>query len=63
MRLLDLDTGDLISLGVLNGTASDFELPDGLDLRDYPTIDVSRKSLDGDPAHSTDSIARGELDL
>ena len=63
MWLLDPDTGDLISLGVLNGTASDFELPDGLDLRDYPTIDVSREPLDGDPAHSADSIARGELDL
>jgi hypothetical protein len=61
--LLDPATGDLISLGVLNGTASTFELPDDLDLRDYPTVDVSREPLDGDPAHSSDSIARGDLAL
>jgi len=61
--LLDPATGDLISLGVLNGTASTFELPDDLDLRDYPTIDVSREPLDGDPAHSSDSISRGDLAL
>jgi hypothetical protein len=61
--LLDAATGELVSLGVLNGTESTFELPDGLDLRDYPTIDISREPLDGDPAHSTDSIARGDLDL
>jgi hypothetical protein len=61
--LLDPATGDLISLGVLNGTASTFELPDDLDLRDYPTVDVSRERLDGNPAHSADSIARGDLAL
>jgi hypothetical protein len=61
--LLDPATGDLISLGVLNGTTSTFELPDDLDLRDYPTVDVSREPLDGDPAHSADSIARGDLNL
>jgi hypothetical protein len=61
--LLNADTGDLISLGVLNGTESTFELPDDLDLRDYPVVDVSREPLDGDPAHSADSIARGELEL
>jgi hypothetical protein len=61
--LLDPATGQLVSLGVLNGSESTFELPAGLDLRDYPTVDVSREPLDGDPAHSTDSIARGDLDL
>jgi hypothetical protein len=61
--LLDPATGQLVSLGVLNGTEATFELPAGLDLRDYPTVDVSREPLDGDPAHSADSIARGDLDL
>jgi hypothetical protein len=61
--LLDPATGQLVSLGVLNGTESTFELPAGLDLRDYPAVDVSREPFDGDPAHSTDSIARGNLDL
>ena len=61
--LLDAEAGALISLGVLNGTESTFELPDDLDLRDFPTVDISREPLDGDPAHSADSIARGELEL
>jgi hypothetical protein len=34
-----------------------------LDLRDYPVVDISREPLDGDPAHSADSISRGELQL
>jgi hypothetical protein len=61
--LLNAETGDLVSLGVLNGTESSFELPDELDLRDYPVVDISREPLDGDPAHSADSISRGELQL
>ena len=61
--LLDPATGQLVSLGVLNGTEATFELPAGLDLREFPTIDVSREPWDGDPTHSTDSIARGDLEL
>jgi hypothetical protein len=61
--LLDTEKGNLISLGVLTGTESTFPLPEDLDLRDYPTIDVSREPLDGDPTHSADSIARGDLQL
>lgn len=61
--LLDTEKGNLISLGVLTGTESTFTLPEDLDLRDYPTVDVSREPLDGDPAHSADSIARGDLEL
>jgi Anti-sigma-K factor rskA len=61
--LLDAETGRLVSLGVLNGTESTFALPDGLELSEYPVVDVSREPFDGDPGHSTDSIARGELDL
>nr|CAA9318892.1 MAG: hypothetical protein AVDCRST_MAG46-707 [uncultured Nocardioidaceae bacterium] len=61
--LLDTANGDLISLGVLNGRESTFALPDDLDLRDFPVVDISRELLDGDPAHSSDSISRGELRL
>jgi hypothetical protein len=61
--LLDAATGRLVSVGVLNGDDSTFPLPKGLDLEEYPTVDISREPFDGDPAHSTDSIARGDLDL
>lgn len=61
--LLEPTTGRLFSVGVLNGTDSTFALPEGLDLRSYPTVDISREPFDGDPAHSADSIARGDLDV
>lgn len=60
--LLDAASGELVSLGVLNGTEATLSVPDGLELADYPVVDVSREPLNGDPAHSGDSIARGKLD-
>lgn len=59
--LLDPDAGRLVSLGVLTGTETRLPIPEGLELGDYPVVDVSREPFDGDPAHSTDSIARGPL--
>ena len=56
------DGGDrLVSLGVLDGTTGSFDVPTGLDLDQYDTVDVSDESYDGDPAHSGDSIVRGQL--
>lgn len=60
--LLDPETGRLVSLGVLSGTESRLSIPTGLELGEYAVVDVSREPLDGDPAHSTDSIARGSLE-
>jgi hypothetical protein len=61
--LLDEKAERLVSLGVLSGTESRFVIPAGLDLAEYPIVDVSREPLDGDPAHSSDSIARGQLPI
>lgn len=35
--------------------------PQGLDLAEYAIVDVSNEPYDGNPGHSSDSIARGEL--
>lgn len=51
----------MVSLGVLRGTEADLVLPDGLDLADYPVVDVSQEHFDGDPGHSSDSLSRGTL--
>ncbi|MFH5823932.1 anti-sigma factor domain-containing protein [Georgenia sp. AZ-5] len=59
--LIDRDLGQLVSLGVLTGTEGRFELPEGLDLDEFAIVDVSDEPYDGDPAHSGDSIVRGEL--
>ena len=51
----------MVSLGILAGDSGIFAVPRGLDLADYPVVDVSFEPLDGQPAHSGESIARGIL--
>lgn len=59
--LLTPDASGLVSLGALEGAEGRFAVPEGLDLADYPVVDVSEEHFDGDPAHSGDSVVRGEL--
>ena len=59
--LLTESVTGLVPLGVVRPGTEEFELPAGLDLGEYPVVDVSVEPLDGDPAHSGLSIARGEL--
>lgn len=61
--LITADASALVSLGVLDGAAGTFDIPDDVDLRDYVLVDISQEPEDGDPAHSGDSIVRGELDF
>ncbi|WNV75849.1 anti-sigma factor [Geodermatophilus sp. DSM 44513] len=61
--LLDEAVEDLVSLGVVRGGREvALTLPPGVDLGEYPIVDVSVEPLDGDPGHSGQSIARGELE-
>lgn len=55
------DGGALISLGVLDGSSGTFAVPADIDLGEYRLVDISAEPADGDPAHSGDSIVRGEL--
>jgi hypothetical protein len=59
--LLTADATNLVSLGVLDGQSGTFAVPAGIDVREYLVVDVSQEPSDGDPAHSGDSIVRGEL--
>jgi hypothetical protein len=59
--LLRPDVSGLVSLGVLEGDQGRFDLPDGLDLTDYPLVDISEERFDGDPSHSGESVVRGDL--
>lgn len=61
--LLDLggQSPGLLSVGTLTGDQGVFDLPPGVDLAKFSIVDVSDEPLDGDPAHSTKSIVRGEL--
>ncbi len=60
--LIDADVTRLVSLGVLVGSTGRFTLPPGVDLVEFPVVDISDEPFDGDPAHSGDSILRGLLD-
>lgn len=59
--LIAPDLSKLVSLGVMNSDSGTFELPAGLELSEYPIVDVSDEPIDGNPAHSSVSIARGTL--
>ena len=59
--LIDRDVTRLVSLGVLDGTEGRFVIPAGLDLAEFPVVDVSEEPFDGNPGHSGDSIIRGVL--
>src|SRR6478609_1472635 len=51
----------MVSLGVLGQGTGSFVLPGGLNLADYPVLDISNEPYDGNPAHSAESIARGKF--
>jgi hypothetical protein len=57
------DLSKMVSLGVLGNQTGAFVLPPGLDLAQYPVVDISHEPYDGDPAHSAESVARGVLTL
>jgi hypothetical protein len=59
--LISSDLKKLISVGVLTGTEGSFPIPAGVNLADYPIVDVSSEQTDGNPAHSGDSIVRGTI--
>ncbi len=60
--LLDADATKLVALGALPaGSIGTFTVPPGLSIADFPLIDISLESYDGDPSHSKNSLMRGEL--
>ena len=59
--LLTADATGLVSVGLLDGATGRFSIPAGVDLTEFPVVDVSAEPADGNPAHSGDSIVRGTL--
>lgn len=51
----------LVSIGVLSDGEGRFAVPADLNLADFPVVDISEEPLDGNPAHSGNSIVRGKL--
>ncbi|GAB3604867.1 hypothetical protein GCM10027413_02760 [Conyzicola nivalis] len=59
--LIRSDATDLVSLGVVRGSSATFDVPAGVDITQFDLVDVSQEADDGNPAHSGDSIVRGQL--
>jgi hypothetical protein len=60
--LLDAEATKLVALGALPaGSIGTFTVPPGLSIADFPLVDISLESYDGDPSHSKNSLMRGEL--
>lgn len=60
--VIDEEVSKLVSLGPQRPDGT-YDLPAGLDPEDFPIVDVSFEPLDGDPAHSGDSVLRGQLEF
>jgi hypothetical protein len=59
--VIDRQVVGMVPLGVVRPGTQTLELPADLDLGKFPLVDVSVEPLDGNPAHSGDSVVRGEL--
>ncbi|MFE6919227.1 anti-sigma factor [Streptomyces rubiginosohelvolus] len=60
--LMDRSHTKLISMGVLGPEGhAVLPVPDNLDLKDYPYVDVSDQAYNGSPEHSGKSIVRGQF--
>ena len=59
--LFDPKTNDMIAIGVMDQDSESFPIPASVDLDTYTSVDISLEPLDGNPAHSATSLARGEL--
>lgn len=59
--LMSSDLKSLVSLGVVRDGSGTFTVPDGIDMSKYDVVDISDEPYDGNPAHSGDSIVRGQL--
>jgi Anti-sigma-K factor rskA len=59
--LIDASVKKMVPIGVLTGSTGRFTIPDGLDLGQFPVVDISAEPLDGDPVHSGKSLLRGTI--
>jgi hypothetical protein len=59
--VIDTDVVGMVSLGPLHGSGR-YPLPESVDPRAFPVVDISIEPADGVPTHSGASVLRGVLD-
>lgn len=60
--LRDEDASRLHSLGMVRPGTTTVEVPVGIDLTEYPVVDVSHEHFDGDPGHGGVTLAAGAME-
>jgi anti-sigma factor RsiW len=60
--LADESAVGMVSMGAVRPGTTSLPVPDGLDLAEWPTVEISVEPLDGEPGHSGVSLVRGSLD-
>jgi Anti-sigma-K factor rskA len=58
--LIDKSVKKMVAVGILGGAEGQFVLPPGINLHDYPVVDISIQEV-GNPTHSGNSVLRGTL--
>jgi hypothetical protein len=58
--IIDTDVEEMFSLGRIDAGGT-FTVPAGVDVADFPVVDISVERNDGDPTHSGNSVYRGQL--
>ena len=61
--LMSPDDSGLVSLGTMSAgqSTASFSVPSGLPLTVYTNVDISDEPVDGNPAHASSSILRGQF--
>ncbi len=59
--LRDAEASRLISLGTVSAETTTLPVPAGVDLEQFPIVDVSQEHFDGNPAHSGVTVAAGPM--
>ncbi len=58
--VIDTRVEGMYSLGPITADGT-FVVPDGVDVHDFPIVDISLEQDDGNPAHGGASVVRGQL--
>jgi anti-sigma-K factor RskA len=58
--LIDKDVKKMVGIGILHPGEDEFAVPNGVDLSQYPIVDISVEQP-GDPKHSGNSVLRGTI--
>ncbi|NNF55813.1 MAG: anti-sigma factor [Acidimicrobiales bacterium] len=58
--VIDTNVEGMYSLGPITADGT-FVVPDGVDVHEFPIVDISLEQDDGDPAHGGASVVRGQL--